>query len=54
MDEDDIKAVKKIAVSPKSEIEGTTGFRGIGIWAGFQACDKLIVSPRRDATSRRK
>jgi len=40
----DVKASKKIAVSPKSEIEGMTGFRGIGIWAGFQACNQLEVT----------
>jgi hypothetical protein len=39
----DIKNCKKIAVSPKSEIQGMTGFRGIGIWAGFQACNQLEV-----------
>src|SRR5262249_50826895 len=31
---------KKIAVSPKSSAD-FAGFRGIGIWAGFQACAKL-------------
>src|SRR5688500_9161259 len=37
-----IKEAKKIAVSPKAG-EHLTGFRGIGIWAGFQACDILEV-----------
>jgi hypothetical protein len=37
----DIKACKKIAVSPKAEMDSMTGFRGIGIWAGFQACNQL-------------
>lgn len=39
----ELKASKKIAVSPKAEIDGMTGFRGIGIWAGFQACDQLEI-----------
>jgi hypothetical protein len=54
MDEGRIKACKKIAVSPKSAFHGEmTGFRGIGIWAGFQACDRLEIettmvgSPKR-------
>src|SRR4051812_13765730 len=37
----EIKDSKKIAGSPKAGLEGRTGFRGIGIWAGLQACDKL-------------
>lgn len=53
MDEDDIKAVKKIAVSPKAEVAGTTGFRGIGIWAGFQACDKLVVITKKQGAKKR-
>lgn len=43
MDEQDIKASKRIAVSPKSRQEGRAGFRGIGIWAGFQACSQLEI-----------
>lgn len=43
MDKKDIKACKKIAVSPKADLDGMTGFRGIGIWAGFQACDNLEI-----------
>jgi hypothetical protein len=39
----ELKASKRIAVSPKAEIEGMTGFRGIGIWAGFQACNQLEI-----------
>lgn len=44
MDEKRIRACKKIAVSTKAADPGElTGFRGIGIWAGFQACDKLVI-----------
>jgi hypothetical protein len=44
MDERRIKDCKKIAVSPKAAFHGEmTGFRGIGIWAGFQACDRLEI-----------
>ena len=40
MDEQRIKDCKKIAVSPKAAFHGEmTGFRGIGIWAGFQECE---------------
>ena len=52
MDEEDIKAAKKIAVSPKAD-RNRTGFRGIGIWAGFQACRQLeIVTTKRGDTRR--
>lgn len=37
-----IREAKKIAVSPKAGAN-LTGFRGIGIWAGFQACDSLEI-----------
>jgi hypothetical protein len=40
MDKRGVHDAKKIAVSPKSSDE-YVGFRGIGIWAGFQACAKL-------------
>ena len=44
MDERRIKDCKKIAVSPKAAFLGEmTGFRGIGIWAGFQECDRLEI-----------
>ena len=44
MNEKQIKDCKKIAVSTKSAFDGDmTGFRGIGIWAGFQACDRLVI-----------
>src|SRR2546427_5497946 len=44
MDEQRIKDCKKIAVSPKAAFHGQmTGFRGIGIWAGFQECDRLEI-----------
>lgn len=47
-----IREAKKIAVSPKANAN-LTGFRGIGIWAGFQACDRLeIVTTRKGDTSR--
>ena len=54
MDEESIKACKKIAVSPKSELDGNmTGFRGIGIWAGFQACDKLEIETTKEGDGNR-
>jgi len=43
MDEQAIKESKKIAVSPKAGKKDMTGFRGIGIWAGFQACKRLEI-----------
>jgi HSP90 family molecular chaperone len=44
MDEKAIREAKKIAVSAKGKMPmSLTGFRGIGIWAGFQACDKLVI-----------
>ena len=53
MDEGDIKASKKIAVSPKSNQEGLVGFRGIGIWAGFQACEQLEIDTTKLGDSNR-
>jgi hypothetical protein len=38
----DIKQYKRIALSPKLG-KDRAGFRGIGIWAGFSACDTLVV-----------
>src|SRR5260370_9037183 len=42
MDAVDIKHYKRIALSPKLG-KDRAGFRGIGIWAGFSACDQLQV-----------
>jgi hypothetical protein len=53
MDLADIKAAKRIAVSSKSELYGMTGFRGIGIWAGFQACNQLEVVSTKAGSKRR-
>jgi hypothetical protein len=38
----EIKHYKRIALSPKLG-KDRAGFRGIGIWAGFSACDRLQV-----------
>ena len=44
MGERRVKECKKIAVSPKTAFHRElTGFRGIGIWAGFQACNRLEI-----------
>lgn len=42
MDLEDVKRFKRIALSSKIG-KDRAGFRGIGIWAGFSACDKLEV-----------
>jgi hypothetical protein len=42
MDLEDIKRYKRIALSSKLG-KDRAGFRGIGIWAGFSACDELQV-----------
>lgn len=47
-----IREAKKIAVSPKAGLN-LTGFRGIGIWAGFQACDQLRVVTKRKGDTHR-
>jgi hypothetical protein len=39
---EDIRHYKRIALSPKMA-KDRAGFRGIGIWAGFSACDQLQV-----------
>lgn len=45
MDWTDIDTAKKIAVSPKLERSTEfVGFRGIGIWSGLSACEKLVVT----------
>jgi len=53
MDEEEIRTVKKIAVSTKADLEDMTGFRGIGIWAGFQACDRLEVLSTKQGVGQR-
>jgi len=47
MDDKGIREAKKIAVSTKSDFDDRVGFRGIGIWAGLPACQKLIVDSTR-------
>jgi hypothetical protein len=42
MDLEDVKHYKRIALSSKIG-KDRAGFRGIGIWAGFSACDELYV-----------
>jgi hypothetical protein len=42
MDLEDVKRFKRIALSSKLG-KDRAGFRGIGIWAGFSACDSLEV-----------
>jgi hypothetical protein len=39
----DLQECKKIGVSSKGRRRGRAGFRGIGIWAGFQACNLLEI-----------
>jgi len=52
MNKKGIREAKKIAVSPKANAN-LTGFRGIGIWAGFQACNRLeIVTTKKGDNSR--
>jgi hypothetical protein len=53
MDEAEIREVKKIAVSNKNDLDSMAGFRGIGIWAGFQACDKLEVVTKKKGHDRK-
>ncbi len=44
MDGEDIKRAKAIAVSPKLQrMNEFVGFRGIGIWSGLSACDRLVL-----------
>jgi hypothetical protein len=52
MDLKGVRDAKKIAVSPKAGLE-RIGFRGIGIWAGFQACDRLEVDTTKVGTPKR-
>src|SRR5258706_8398258 len=42
MNLEEIKHYKRIALSPKLG-KDRAGFRGIGIWAGFSACDALQI-----------
>lgn len=52
MNKKGIREAKKIAVSPKANAN-LTGFRGIGIWAGFQACDRLEIFTTKKGDSSR-
>ncbi|MEY2508820.1 MAG: hypothetical protein QOH01_3149 [Verrucomicrobiota bacterium] len=52
MDLQDIKDAKRIAVSGKGELD-RAGFRGIGTWAGLQACERLeLVTTKFGETTR--
>src|SRR6266496_5793498 len=48
MDEDDVKESIGIAHDTgKAERLGRAGFRGIGIWAGLQACDRFEIVTKK-------
>lgn len=47
---DDVKRFKRIALSSKLG-KDRAGFRGIGIWAGFSACDRLEVETTKAGDS---
>lgn len=53
MDLDDLKECKKIGVSSKGRRRGRAGFRGIGIWAGFQACNRLEIETSKRGSAYR-
>lgn len=53
MDEDHIRSVKKVAVSNKDAYEDLAGFRGIGIWAGLQACKQLRIDTTKDGSKKK-
>jgi HSP90 family molecular chaperone len=45
MDWEDIKTAKAIAVSPKLiRFNEFVGFRGLGMWSGLSACEKLVLT----------
>jgi hypothetical protein len=45
MDWEDIQTAKAIAVSPKLlRFNEFVGFRGLGIWSGLSACERLILT----------
>lgn len=48
MDLTDIKNCKKIAVSVKNDSPELAGFRGIGIWAGLEFCENLIIETTKE------
>ena len=50
MDLEDVKRFKRIALSSKLG-KDRAGFRGIGIWAGFSACDTLEVETTKAGDS---
>src|SRR5882757_4131529 len=55
MDLSDVKKAKRIAVSNKTDADDMIGFRGIGIWAGFQACETLeLVTTKKGNENRYK
>lgn len=53
MDLHDVKKAKRIAVSNKTVLSDMIGFRGIGIWAGFQACEKLELTTTKRGSPKR-
>lgn len=52
MNLEEIKHYKRIALSPKLN-KDRAGFRGIGIWAGFSACDVLQVETTKLGDTRK-
>ncbi len=55
MDEEALDKAKRIAFSTKAGMEVMAGFRGIGIWAGFEACNALVVeTTKKDSNKRYK
>ncbi|MGI8907413.1 MAG: ATP-binding protein [Candidatus Sumerlaeaceae bacterium] len=55
MDEIAVRNAKGIGLTSKSHDPELAGFRGIGIWAGFQACDELeLITTKVGVSSRFK
>ena len=52
MDEKELRKAQQIALSPKTG-GAFTGFRGIGIWAGFEACNTLEIRTKKSGSRRR-
>jgi hypothetical protein len=47
MDFDHLSSVKNIATTSKLPEDEMAGFRGIGIWAGLEACERLLIETTR-------
>lgn len=53
MDLETIRSVKKVAVSGKDSLDEMAGFRGIGVWAGLEYCERLVIETSSEGVDKK-